>query len=127
MKAAGVLILLATVAFSSVLPDSAAPQTLAKRTPRIPYEGLAIVVNANNPATDITLSQLRAMFLGERKWWSNRHRVVLAGMQRNTPEWHTVRRLTTRWTGGNWITTTYISRSRGKALLCQRPCRLPPT
>ena len=93
MKAAGVLILLATVAFSSVLPDSAAPQTLAKRTPRIPYEGLAIVVNANNPATDITLSQLRAMFLGEREWWSNRHRVVLAGMQRNTPEWHTVRRL----------------------------------
>ena len=52
------------------------------------------MVNANNPATDITLSQLRAMFLGERKWWSNRHRVVLAGMvQRNTPEWHTVRRL----------------------------------
>ena len=93
MKAAGVLILLVTVAFSSVLPDSASRQTLPKHTPRIPYEGLAIVVNPNNPTTDITLSQLRAMFLGERKWWSNRHRVTLAGMRRNTPEWQTVRRV----------------------------------
>ena len=93
MKAAGVLILLVTVAFSSVLPDSAPRQTLPKRTPRIPYEGLAIVVNQDNPTTDITLSQLRAMFLGERKWWSNRHRVVLAGMRRNTPEWQAVRRV----------------------------------
>jgi ABC-type phosphate transport system substrate-binding protein len=93
MKAAGVLILLVTVAFSAVLPDSAPRQTLPKRTPRIPYEGLAIVVNPDNPTTDITLSQLRAMFLGERKWWSNRHRVVLAGMRRNTPEWQAVRRV----------------------------------
>ena len=93
MKAAGVLILLVTVAFSSVLPDSVPRQTLPKRTPRIPYEGLAIVVNQDNPTTDITLSQLRAMFLGERKWWSNRHRAVLAGMRRNTPEWQAVRRV----------------------------------
>lgn len=93
MKAAGVLILLVTVAFSAVLPDSAPRQTLPKRSPRIPYEGLAIVVNPDNPTTDITLSQLRAMFLGERKWWSNRHRVVLAGMRRNTPEWQAVRRV----------------------------------
>jgi ABC-type phosphate transport system substrate-binding protein len=94
MKAAGVLILLVTVAFSSVLPDSTpARQSPPKHTPRIPWEGLAIVVNPNNPTTDVTMSQLRAMFLGERKWWSNRHRVVLAGMRRNTPEWQTVRRV----------------------------------
>jgi ABC-type phosphate transport system substrate-binding protein len=90
MKAAGVLILLVAVAFSSALADSTLRQPPAKHTPRTPLEGLAIVVNPNNPTNDISLPQLRSMLLGERRWWSHQHRIVLAGMRRSTPEWKTV-------------------------------------
>ncbi len=94
MKAAGVLILLVTMAFSAALPDSTAVrQAPSKHTPRVSWEGLAIVVNPNNPTTDLTLPQLRAILLGERRWWAYQHRIVLAGMRRNTPEWQTVRRV----------------------------------
>ncbi|HST09856.1 MAG TPA: hypothetical protein VLL05_05740, partial [Terriglobales bacterium] len=78
MKAAGALILLVTVAFSSALADSSLRQSPAKHTPRAPLEGLAIVVNLNNPTSDISLPQLRSMLLGERRWWSHQHRIVLA-------------------------------------------------
>jgi ABC-type phosphate transport system substrate-binding protein len=94
MKAVGVLILLVTVASSSVLPDSPAPrQSPPTHTPRVAWEGLAIVVNRDNPTNDISLPQLRSMFFGERRWWSSKRRITLAAMRRNTPEWKTVQRV----------------------------------
>jgi ABC-type phosphate transport system substrate-binding protein len=94
MKAVGVLILLVTVAFSSVLPTpTALRQSPPTREARVAWEGLAIVVNRDNPVNDVSLPQLRAMFFGDRRWWSSRHRITLAGMKRNTPEWQTVRRV----------------------------------
>ena len=93
MKAAGVLLLLA-VAVSSVMADSATPpKPSPSRSPRASWQGLAIVVNRNNPIDDVTLPELRSMFLGEKKWWSHKRRITLAAMRRSTPEWKTVQRV----------------------------------
>ena len=94
MQAVGIFILLVTVAFSSVLPDRAAlRQSSPSHSVRVPWEGLAIVVNRSNPTTDLTMAQLRAMFFGDRKWWSHRRRITLAAMRRSTPEGQTVLRV----------------------------------
>ena len=94
MKAAGVFIFLVAVAVSSVMADNVAlrrsPPTTQARTSS---EGLAIVVNRNNPINDISLPELRAMFFGERKWWSHKQRITLAAMRRNTQEYKTVQRV----------------------------------
>jgi ABC-type phosphate transport system substrate-binding protein len=95
MKAAGVLIFLVAVALSSVMADSATPRhaSPSRQSARASWEGLAIVVNRNNPIADITLPELRSMFYGERKWWSHKHRITLAAMKRSTAEWKTVQRV----------------------------------
>jgi ABC-type phosphate transport system substrate-binding protein len=58
-----------------------------------PWEGLAIVVNQNNPINNLTLWQLREIFLGEKRWWSNHRRITLAAMPRGTAERRTMRRV----------------------------------
>jgi ABC-type phosphate transport system substrate-binding protein len=92
MKAAGVFVLV--VAVASLMADSgSARQPAPSTSTRASWEGLAIVVNRNNPIENISLPELRAMFFGEKKWWSAKHRVTLAAMKRSTPEWKTVQRV----------------------------------
>ena len=88
MKMAGVLILLLVVVFPSgnASSESVSPIAMAANPSRVPWEGLAIVVNRKNPTSNLTLTQLRAIFTGEKKWWNSRHRVVLSAMKRGTPE-----------------------------------------
>lgn len=94
MKAAGVFILLVAVAVSSVMADNRSLRQSPPNTQaRIPWEGLAIVVNRSNPVNDVTLPELRSMFFGERKSWSHKHRITLAAMRRNTQEYKTVQRV----------------------------------
>ena len=94
MRAAGVFLLLVAIAASSALADSgSARQPAPSNSVRASWEGLAIVVNRSNPIENISLPELRAMFYGEKKWWSHKHRVTLAAMKRSTPEWKTVQRV----------------------------------
>lgn len=94
MNAVGVLILLVAATLSSTLPNHSLPlSSSSTRTTRASWEGLAIVVNRSNPTTNVSLPQLRAMYVGDRKWWSSRHRIALVSMQRNTPEWQTALRV----------------------------------
>jgi hypothetical protein len=88
MKVVGVLILLLAVVFPSGIAssESVSPIFMAANPSRVPWEGLAIVVNRKNPTINLTLAQLRAIFLGEQKWWPGRHRIVLSAMRRGTPE-----------------------------------------
>ena len=96
MKVLGALLILIATAFpfgnasSEALPPL---QSLATNTRKTTWEGLAIVVNRKNPTTNVTLPQLRAMFIGESRWWTNRSRVTLAAMRRGTPERQTVLRV----------------------------------
>lgn len=68
-------------------------QPHASTTTRTPWEGLAIVVNPKNPTANLSLAQLRAIFLSERRWWPNRHRIILSSMGRGTPERQAVLRV----------------------------------
>ena len=94
MKAAGVYLLLVAIAVSSAMAHSGSTRPPApSKSARASWEGLAIVVNRNNPIENISLTELRAMFYGEKKWWSQKHRVTLAAMKRSTPEWKAVQRV----------------------------------
>jgi len=94
MKEAGVFILLVAVTVSSVMADTRSLRQSQQNTQtRIPWEGLAIVVNRSNPVSDVTLPELRSMFFGERKSWAHKRRITLAAMRRNTQEYKTVQRV----------------------------------
>jgi ABC-type phosphate transport system substrate-binding protein len=88
MKVVGVLILLLAVVFPSgdASSKSLAPMSMGANPSRASWEGLAIVVNPQNSTSNLSLAELRALFLGERKWWPKRHRVVLSAMRRGTLE-----------------------------------------
>jgi len=47
---------------------------------------LAIVVNQSNPVSDLSLAELRAVFLGERIHWPNGRRITLVMMEPGQPE-----------------------------------------
>ena len=54
---------------------------------------MAIIVNHKNPVGNLTLWQLREIFLGERQWWPSRRRVVLGALPAGTAERQTVLRV----------------------------------
>src|SRR6202140_3893302 len=78
-RTATVLLILA----ASALPLWA-PQ--AREAPRPKQESLAIVVNQSNPINDLAFSELRAVFLGERRHWPNGRRITLVMMEPGQPE-----------------------------------------
>lgn len=49
-------------------------------------EPLAIVVNRNNPLSEMSLADLRRVFRGQRSRWSNGRRVTLVMRDRGAPE-----------------------------------------
>jgi ABC-type phosphate transport system substrate-binding protein len=49
-------------------------------------ESLAIVVNQSNPVSDLSLAELRAVFMGERSHWPNGRRITLVMMEQGQPE-----------------------------------------
>lgn len=49
-------------------------------------EPLAIVVNRNNPISDISLADLRRVYRGQRSRWSNGRRVTLVMRDAGAPE-----------------------------------------
>jgi ABC-type phosphate transport system substrate-binding protein len=51
-----------------------------------PESSLAIIVNTANPVDDLSLSELRKVFLGERGHWPNGRRITLVMMEAGQPE-----------------------------------------
>lgn len=96
MKVVRGIVLLAAIA---LLPGNASSgtfssvQPVVSTAPRPAWEGLAIVVHPRNPIANLTLAQLHSIFLGERKWWTHRRRVLISTMRRGTPEHETVLRV----------------------------------
>src|ERR1700687_138803 len=56
-------------------------------------QSLAIVVNRSNPTNNLSFSELRKIFLGERSHWPNGHRIAIAMLDYGQPERQTVLRL----------------------------------
>ena len=57
-----------------------------------PKEGLAIVVNRENPIENLSMAELRTVFLGERSHWPNGRRITLVMMEPGQPERETMLR-----------------------------------
>ena len=49
-------------------------------------DSLAIVVNQSNPVENLSSTELRAVFLGERSHWPNGRRITLVMMEPGQPE-----------------------------------------
>ena len=46
-----------------------------------PKESLAIIVNRDNPVENLSMAELRTVFLGERSHWPNGRRITLVMME----------------------------------------------
>lgn len=55
-----------------------------------PKDSLAIVVNRENPLENISMTELRSVFLGERTHWPNGRRITLVMMEPGQPERETL-------------------------------------
>jgi len=51
-----------------------------------PKESLAIIVNRENPIENLSMADLRTVFLGERSHWPNGRRITLVMMEPGQPE-----------------------------------------
>jgi ABC-type phosphate transport system substrate-binding protein len=82
-------------ASTAMPPSNLQPMQLLQSTgPRTSaWEGLAIVVNRSNPVDNVTLWQLRDLFLAEKKWWSCKRRVVVVALPRGAAERQTIHRV----------------------------------
>lgn len=55
-----------------------------------PKESLAIIVNRENPVENMSMAELKNVFLGERSHWPNGRRITLVMMETGQPERDTV-------------------------------------
>lgn len=56
------------------------------------HQALAIIVNRSNPVENLSLGELRKIFMGERSRWPSGHRVVVAMMESGNSERDTILR-----------------------------------
>jgi ABC-type phosphate transport system substrate-binding protein len=75
-----ILLVLAAAALLRASPEA----RLATSPPK--QGSLAIIVNQSNPVNDLSLAELRAVFLGERSHWPNGRRITLVMMEQGQPE-----------------------------------------
>jgi hypothetical protein len=58
-----------------------------------PSQSLAIVVNRSNPINNLSFSELRKIFMGDRNHWPNGHRIAIVMLEYGQPERRAVLRL----------------------------------
>jgi len=86
-RGAGVLITAAVaVLLLDVSPNTTARAAGEPQGSAPPDQTLAIVVNQSNPVDNLTMQELRTVFLGERSHWSNGRRITLVMMEPGQPE-----------------------------------------
>ncbi len=87
-RLAGLLFLLASAVFSiAALSATSAPDPGRTAEPQNASEqNLAIVVNISNPISNLSMAELRRIFLGERSHWPNGRRITLVMMEPGQPE-----------------------------------------
>ena len=87
-RLAGLLFILASAVFSIAALSLAFAPALGRRPePQITTEqNLAIVVSLSNPVENLSMAELRRIFLGERSHWPNGRRITLVMMEPGQPE-----------------------------------------
>lgn len=81
-RAASILLLISV--FTAQRPPSARVESPPKAARG--QDSLAIVINQSNPLSDVSLAELRTVFLGERSHWPNGRRITLVMMEPGQPE-----------------------------------------
>jgi phosphate transport system substrate-binding protein len=85
-RKATILLMFAAAAMLQVAPRARVEASRPKQ------ESLAIIVNQANPTDDLSMAELRTIFLGERSHWPNGRRITLVMMEPGQPERDTVLR-----------------------------------
>ena len=87
-----ILVGLAALLFAAPRHEAASsgPPSWPEQT--LPTQPLAIVVNRSNPVDDLSSTELRRVFLGERSHWPNGRRITLVMREPGEPERKTMLR-----------------------------------
>jgi len=80
-----IVVILMTAALVEPTPQSRVQAAPAK-------QGLVIIVNRENPIENLSMTELRTLFLGERSHWPNGRRITLVMMEPGQPERETLLR-----------------------------------
>ena len=83
------LLLAAPILLSAVLPEAKRTGELSLFAPQgrvSADDALAIVVNRSNPVENLSLVELRKIFLGQQNHWSNGRRVTVVMLETGKPE-----------------------------------------
>jgi ABC-type phosphate transport system substrate-binding protein len=85
---AGLLCILVGAGFLAVALSLAAnsPRRAPPEPPVASEQNLAIVVNLSNPTENLSMAELRKIFLGERSHWPNGRRITLVMIEPGRPE-----------------------------------------
>ena len=83
MRRTATIPLIVVVGATALLLLWAPPARLEARPKQ---ESLAIIVNQANPVDELSLAELRSVFLGERSHWPNGRRITLVMMEPGQPE-----------------------------------------
>jgi len=85
---AGLLCILIGAGFLAVALSLAAnpPRRGPPEPPAASEQNLAIVVNLSNPTVNLSMAELRKIFLGERSHWPNGRRITLVMIDPGRPE-----------------------------------------
>jgi ABC-type phosphate transport system substrate-binding protein len=62
------------------------PRGAPREPPASSEQNLAIVVNLSNPTDNLSMAELRKIFLGERSHWPNGRRITLVMIEPGRPE-----------------------------------------
>jgi ABC-type phosphate transport system substrate-binding protein len=92
---AGLLFILVGAGFLAVTLSLAEgpPRRLPPEPPAASEQNLAIVVNRSNPTENLSMAELRKIFLGERSHWPNGRRITLVMIEPGQLERDAVLRL----------------------------------
>src|SRR6266699_6561228 len=79
----GLLFILASAAFSvaALSLESVPNASLLPESQIASEQNLAVVVNLSNPVQNLSMPELRRIFLGERSHWPNGSRITLVMME----------------------------------------------
>jgi ABC-type phosphate transport system substrate-binding protein len=83
MSARGSAVIIIIIVLALALPRDHSAQA-ASSTPDArgnPSQTLAIVVNRSNPVDNLSFTELRKIFMGDRNHWPNGHRIAIAMLE----------------------------------------------
>lgn len=80
------ILISAVLSLAALRSGSARTRGFLPPVPAASEQNLAVIVNLSNPVENLSLADLRKIFLGERTHWPNGRRITLVMMEPGQPE-----------------------------------------